>query len=316
MAPDAAPGAMPPPPPAENAGNGQYTPYPNGSAPAPHGGPQPGYGSGNYANQGYAPQAPSAGGYPGDSAYGPRGNVRPPAPTLAVSPQQQNNSGPVTVAPGTLLSVRTTVPLSTNNLKPGDSFQATAASDVYANGVVAIPRGALLTGQVVEAKNAGPFGGSPKLDLKLTSVQLGPNAYPIDSEVWSSQGPSKTGYTATNTVGGAVVGALIGGVAGGGVGAGVGAVAGGASGALISGATRGPRLDLPPEALLQFRIADPLTVQPVPYDEAERLAASAPQQPVLRQRPVYVAAPYPYVVRPYPYAYYYPRPYAYYYPRY
>jgi hypothetical protein len=157
---------------------------------------------------------------------------------------------------------------------------------------------------VVQAKNAGPFGGSPTLELKLTSIQLGPTSYPLVSEVWSSKGPSKTGYTATNAAGGAIAGALIGAIAGGGVGAGVGAIAGGTGGALISGATHGPRLDLPPEALLQFHLDQPLTVQPVKYGEAERLAASAP---VLRQRPQYVVAPYPppppypYYARPYPY---------------
>ncbi len=297
-------GGFPPPPPAESTGAGQqqYTPYPNGSAsgqaqanPYPQQGgqyPAPYPGQGQYQQQpGY--------GYPSDGGFGPRGNAHVPGQAvLGVSPQQQNASGPVALPAGTLLSVRTTEPLSTANLHGGEYFQATSATDVYANGVLAIPRGAVLNGQVVEAKNAGALAGSPKLELRLTTLQLGGATYPLDSEVWSSQGPGKGGYTAANTAGGAVVGALIGAVAGGGIGAGVGAVAGRASGALISGATHGPRLDLPPEALLQFHLA--------PYDEAQRLAASAPQQPVLRQRPVYVAVPGPYAVRPYPYPYAYP----------
>ncbi len=200
--------------------------------------------------------------------------------------------------------MRTTEPLSTGNLHGGEYFQVTAASSLYIGGVVAIPRGAVLTGQVVAAKNAGPLGGSPRLELRLATVQLGGVTYPVVTDTWSNQGPSKSGYTAANTVGGAAIGALIGAAAGGGVGAGVGAIAGGATGVAVSGATHGPRLDLPPEALLQFHIEQPLTLQPVSYDEAERLAAAAPPQPpVLRQRPVYVS-PYPYVVRPYPYSYY------------
>lgn len=318
---------MPPPPPADQqAGQQQYTPYPNGSAgnpPPPQTAgqyppqgqypqgqyPQGQYPQGQYPQQGSYPQGQYPnGGYAQNDGYGPRGYAHPPqpAPSFGVSPQQQNASGPVSIPVGTLLNVRTTQPLSTQVLKGGEYFQVTAATDTYASGVVAIPRGAVLTGQVVESKNAGPFGGSPKLDLKLTSIQLGTTTYPLVSEVWSSQGPSKTGYTATNAAGGAVVGALIGAVAGGGVGAGIGAVAGGTGGALISGATHGPRLDLPPEAMLQFHLAQPLTVQPLQYDEAERVASSVPQQPILRQRPVYVAAPYGYpyrVVRPYPYPY-------------
>jgi hypothetical protein len=311
--PGTAASGMPPAPPAEQSGQQSYTPYPNGNAQGappnqPNGYPnQDGYPNqpNGYPNQpnGYPNQA---NGYPPQYSQGsvvapPPG---PPRPLLAVSPKLQNNSGPVAIPPGTLLSVRTTQPLSTANLKDGDSFQVTSSSDIYVNGIVAIPRGAVLSGQVVESKNAGAFGGSPKLDLKLTSIQLGPNTYPVVSDVWSSEGPSKTGYTATNAAGGAIFGALIGAIAGGGVGAGVGAVAGGATGAAVSSATRGPRLTLPPEALLQFHIAQPLTVQPLRYDEAERIAASVPEQPVLHQRPPYAAPypyPYPYAVRLYPY---------------
>ncbi len=258
----------------------------------------------------YQYQYPRQGGnYP----YGQqRGQFAPPPPVTyipGVTPQKQNSSGPVTLNPGLLLNVRTSEPLSTARLKEGEYVQFTAASDVYQNGVVAIPRGAVLTGQVVEAKNAGPFGGTPKLDLKLTALTLGNQTYPLASDTWSSQGPSKTGYTAANTVGGAAFGAIVGAIAGGGMGAGIGAAAGGAGGLLVSGATHGPRLDLPAEALLQFHLSAPLTVQPVTYEEAERLSASVPRPPVLRTRPVYVVAPYPYYARPY---YPYPAPYYYY----
>ncbi len=325
-APQAGQENIPPPPPDEEAagpsqqpsraGEPQYTPYPQQGTQQQSQQSQP-YPAPSSSSNGYPPQ-------PSQPDYGPRGNSHVPgqytqqAPqqypqpgSISVAPQLQDASGPVTIPPGTLLSVRTTQPLSTGNLTGGEFFDVTAAADVYANNVIAIPRGAVLTGQVVEAKNAGPFGGSPKLNLRLTAVHLGPATFPLVSEIWTSQGPSKTGYTATNTIGGAALGAIIGAAAGGGVGAGIGAIAGGTSGALISGATHGPRLDLPPEALLQFHIEEPLTLQPVPYSEAQRLAASVPQQPMLQRRPVYVAAPYgyvarpyPYVVRPYPYGYY------------
>ena len=317
------PNGMPPPPPSDSAAQQTYTPYPNGGASQPpaqsnypqqNGYPQQqgGYPQNTYPQNGYPQQGsayPQQGGYPqqpGYSQYPQRPYAQPPAPaSFGVTPQQQDRSGPVSIPAGTLLSVRISEPLSTTNLKGGEVFQATAASDIYANGVVAVPRGAVLTGEVVESKNAGPLGGSAKLDLKLTSIQLGANTYPVASDIWSSNGPSKTGYTATNAAGGAVFGAVVGAIAGGGVGAGVGALAGGATGVAISGATRGPRLTLPPEALLQFHMEQPLTVQPVPFAEAERIAASAPQPPVLRTRPAYVVAPYPYRYAPYPYGYYY-----------
>ena len=298
---------MPPPPPAdspqnrpENRPNQPYTPYPSGSQTAQGSGRAPyeqNYPAHNYP---YDTQ--------GSAEYGPRGNAHPPAPTLGVSPERQDASGPVTIPANTLLSIRTTDPLSTRNLRDGDFFQAAAAANVYSGDVLAIPRGAALTGQVIESKKAGALGGAPLLELRIFSIQLDSATIPLQTDVWSSQGRSKTGYTATNTVGGAAVGAIIGAIAGGGVGAGVGAIAGGTTGVLVSGATHGPQLDLPAEAVLQFRLAEPVTLQPVRYEEAVRLSASVPQGPVLQPRPEYVAAPYPYVVRPYPYV---ARPYGY-----
>jgi hypothetical protein len=290
-------GAMPPPPPAQpgTAASGMPPAPPSDTgAQARYGGPEQG-------------PAPAPGPYDQQGGWGPRGDAHVPENynTLAVSPAQQDASGPVTVAPGTLLSVRTDQPLSTGQLKPGDIFQATSSVDIYANGVVAIPRGAIFNGHVVEAKNAGALAGRPKLDLQLDSVQLGGRTYPLASQVWTSEGANKAGYTASNTAAGAIFGSLIGAITGGGVGAGVGAIAGGAGGAALSGATHGPRLDLPPEALLQFRLAKPLTLQPVRFAEAVRLANSVPQQPTLRRRPEYppYARPYPYPPVPPPYPY-------------
>jgi hypothetical protein len=281
-------GQMPPPPPQESAPQQpQYQQQPYSQPQGQYGQQQP------YAQ----PQGQYQQPYGYQSAPAPR-------PLLAVSPQRQNASGPVTIPAGTLLTVRTNEALVPGKVQVGTLIQVTATSDIYEGGVVAIPRGSILSAQVTEAKKAGAFGGAPRIDLKLTNLTLGGQTYDLASEVWSNQGPSKTGYTAANTVGGAAFGALIGAIAGGGVGAGIGAVAGGATGAAVSGATPGPRVGLPPEAVLQFHLTAPIEVQPVKYDEAVRLASTIPQQPVLRARPVYPAY---YAVRPYPY---YPRYYA------
>ncbi len=52
--------------------------------------------------------------------------------------------------------VRLSEPLDTKRVKDGTTFQATAAVNVYENGVLAIPRGAVLNGQVVQSKEGGP----------------------------------------------------------------------------------------------------------------------------------------------------------------
>lgn len=236
--------------------------------------------------------------YPAQPGYYPpqQGYNYPPQPV----------SGPVTIPGGTLLQIRTSQPLDLSKLKDGDAFQATVASDVFEGNVLAIPRGAVLTGEVVAVKKPGALGGNGELQLKITSLDLGGRQYPINTDIWTSKTPNKAGYTAGNTAGGALVGALIGGILGRGPGAAAGALVGGVGGMAASAASHSPGQYLPAETLLNFHISAPVTVQPVSWQEAQRLAQNAPR---LQRRPVYMAAPYPY-----PYAYPYPYPYrAYYY---
>jgi len=211
-------------------------------------------------------------------------------------------SGPVTIPAGTLLQVRTSQPLDMTRLREGAIFQATTASDVFEGNVLAIPRGAVLEGTVIHVKKPGALGGSGELQLQITSVSLGGRSYPLTTDVWSSKGPNKAGYTAGNTVGGTLLGAIIGGAIGGGGGAAAGAIAGGVGGIAASAATN-PHAVLPPEMLISFHTNTPVTVQPVSWQEAQRLAQNAPPQ--LQRRRVYMAPPYPYPYGyPYPYPYY------------
>ena len=284
---DSAQDQAPPPPPDQNANTQAPAPNPGYTAPPPppdYNGPRPQYQS-------------QQGGYPAPQ----QGYNQPP-------PAQP--SGPVTLPAGTLVRVRLSETLDTARLKSGAYFQATAASDVYQGGVLAIPRGAVLTGQVVEAKDGGPFGGSATLRLNLTNLNLEGRTYPLASDVWSNKGPNKAGYTAANTIGGAALGAIIGGIAGRGTGAAIGAGVGGAAGLATSAATNGPRLILPTETQVDFHLANPVTVQPVSWQEAQRLAtASTPQPPRLVRRPAYYPYGYPYGYPPPPPPGYYGYPY-------
>lgn len=213
--------------------------------------------------------------------------------------QPQPVSGPVTIPAGTLLQIRTSEPLDTRRLQDGQAFQATAASDVFEGNVLAIPRGATIQGVVSRVKKPGALGGAGELDLQITSLSLAGTQYPLTADTWSTKGPNKAGYTAGNTVGGAVVGAIIGGAIGRGPGAAIGALAGGGAGMLASAESGGPRAILMPETLLNFHLSAALTVQPVSWQEAQRLEQSAPR---LQRRAAY-PPPYPYGY-PYPYPYY------------
>jgi hypothetical protein len=299
-----------------NQGPGQYpnqgpVQYPNQGPGAPAGGPGVGYG-----------QPPRPAYQPGQNqpyAYQNQGQGAPVAPP----------SGPVTLSSGLLLPIRTSEPLDSRKVKPGDYFQGTLAQSVYVGNVLAIPRGAQVTGRVVDVKKPGELKGGASIALQLTTLNLGGNSYSLATDTFDTSSPGKGGYTASNTVGAAALGAAIGAIAGGGPGAAIGAVAGTGVGLGASAATSGPRSIVPAEAVLTFHLTTPATVQPVSYQEAASIEASS--APAGRRYPpgpygyggaAYAPpppgyAPYPYAYgSPYPYAYAYPYPYVYGYPYY
>lgn len=221
--------------------------------------------------------------------------------------------GSVTLPPGTTLNVRVLQGLDTRHTQPGTVFRAVTAQNVFVRGYVAIPRGTTVEGNVVDVQTAGDFKGSPKLRLQLTSLTLDDTNYPLQSNLWSRKGQGKGQETVGNTIGGAAIGAVIGAIAGGGPGAAIGAGIGGVAAAGVTGATPGRNLLVPPEAILTFSLAGPLTVQPVPQDELDRLVAQRQDQRLNAPRPGYPPRRHVY---PYGYGYPYPPPPPPYYPYY
>jgi len=232
-------------------------------------------------------------------------------PQYAPYPQQQQRAnnpplryeaprGPVTIPQGTLLQVRTSEPVDGKRAKDGTPVQFTVIQDVAFGGVLAIPRGATVHGVVTESKRSGDLGGSPVLALTLTSLDLGGQSYALDTDQFKVKGPNKAGRTVGNAVGGAILGALIGGAAGRGEGAAIGAGAGAAGGTAVSAASPNTAAWIPAEALVDFHLNSPLTVNPVDAQEAARLAQGLYQGgPSLYRR-----GPYPYGPRYAGYPYY------------
>jgi hypothetical protein len=208
------------------------------------------------------------------------------------------------------------------------------AQNVYVGNVLAIPRGAEVSGKIVDVKKPGELKGGASIALQLTTLNLGGSSYSLATDTFDTSSPGKGGYTAGNTAGTAALGAVIGAIAGGGPGAAIGAVAGAGVGLGASAATPGPRSVVPAEAVLTFHLTTPTTVQPVSYQEAARLETSSQPAGGRYPPPPYgygpgpgygpgygpgpaAYAPYPYAYGyPYPYAYAYPRPYVYAYPYY
>jgi hypothetical protein len=215
--------------------------------------------------------------------------------------QLQTPTGPVTIPPGTLLRLRTNEPVNSKRAKDGQPVEFTVIRDVAVGGMRAIPRGATIHGVVTEVQQAGALAGKPVLALTLTSLELGGQSYPLNTDQFKVRGPGKGGRTANNMIGGTMMGAIIGCIAGRGVGCAIGAGAGLAAGTAASAVTPGPGVWIPAEALVEFHLNAPLTVNPVSAQEAARMAQGLYQGgPNLYQRGYY---PYG---QPRPYAYGYP----------
>ncbi len=309
---------------------GQQPPY-GQAGQSPYGQGQPPYDQQTqppYSQQGQPPygqtgQAPYGQGQPyGQPPYGPPtqnpygpGSAAPGQPR----PYTAGNSGyagqpggdVVSVAAGSTLQLRLNGSVDSKHTQIGSPFSGTVIRDVVANGFVAVPRGATVEGTVVDATKGGAIKGHASLALQLTQVTIGGRVYPLTSTIWTASGSDKTGRTVGSAIGLGVVGAVIGGVAGGGAGAAIGAGAGGAAGIGASAASGNQQLFLPPESVLAFQLAQPVTVTTVPQAELERLGYGIPSgPPQVRRRypppppyyygPGYYYAPRAYY-RPYPY---------------
>lgn len=299
---DAAP-AQNPPPPQYNApqppAQTQSNPPARGAYPPPPGYPPQG---GQYPQQQAGNYPPPPPGYPPPRAPYPY-NQQPGYPPPPQRPAYATPTGPVTVPQGTLIQVRTAEAVDGKRAKDGTPVSFTLIRDVAVGGVLAIPRGATLHGIVTEDKQSGTLGGSPVLALKLVSLDLGGQNYPLDSDQFRVRGPNKAGRTVGNAVGGAILGAIIGGAVDRGPGAAIGAAAGAGAGTAASAASPGPRIWIPMEALVTFHVNAPITVNPVSEQEAARLGQGLYQGgPELYRRSYYgYGYPYPPTIyyRPY-----------------
>jgi len=260
------------------------------------------------------PPPPPPPGYP---AYSPaRPQYAPPPQQYAQAPQGPTYAaptGPVTIPQGTLLQLRTAESVDSKHAKDGNPIQFTVIRDVAVGGVLALPKGATVHGVVSEVKKvgAGDLGGSSQLAIRLTSLDLGGQSYPLDTDQFKVKAPNKAGQTVGSAVGGGILGTIIGCAVGRGFGCAVGAGAGVAAGTAASAASSGPQAWIPAEALVTFHINTPLTVNPVSPQEAARLAQGLyPGGPNLYRR-----GPYGYYgaqyagAYPYPYGPVYYRPY-------
>ena len=205
------------------------------------------------------------------------------APSSSARQPDPASSTKLVLPEETPLRVRIERSLNTRRSRTGEPLLFTLVDDVSLNGVVAIPRGATLHGEVEQAHKATALAGRPELILKLDSLELGGRVYPLYSYRFQLEGVSRGAPALGKIAAGAILGAQAGNVLGGpafttagstaeraektaeGAGAGAGA------GTAVALLTAPPPLVIPAEAQLDFYLAAPLAVQPVSSEEAAQL---------------------------------------------
>lgn len=182
-----------------------------------------------------------------------------PAPARRV-PAPPPQPASIDIPAGTVIPVRLDEDLGSKISQTGDTFTATVADDILANGQVVIAKGARAIGTVVDAKALGKIKGAALLDIRLERVTTIAGSHAISTSSIDRSEKGKGKRSAIMAGGGAGLGALIGGLAGGGKGAAIGALAGGGAGTAGGAFTGNKQIVLPAETLLNFRLESPLHI--------------------------------------------------------
>ena len=216
-------------------------------------------GSSEYSAPATAPAAPSA---PVPAAAPAAPMAMAPSAAPVDSPASSDDGDNITLPAGQSLLIRMIDGVDSSKNHVGDGFHASLELDLYVGNSLVARRGTDVYGRLAEAREAGHLSGSAELQLELTRLVIDGREYPVVSSDYSLKGKGRGSDTAKKVSGGAVAGAIIGAIANGGRGAAIGAGAGSAAGAGVQVFTRGQQVKVPSETLLEFRLQEPVAVNP------------------------------------------------------
>jgi BON domain len=186
----------------------------------------------------------------------------PMAASLPSTPPPPPKPLTLTIPEGTQISIRLIDPLDSERNQVGDRFRATLGHSIYVGDQVAVPVGTDVEGRVIDVKGAAHFAGKSVLAVELTNLSMGGKNYELHTAEFRREGAARGKNTAEKVGGGAALGAIIGAIAGGGKGAAIGATVGAGAGGGVNAATKGQKIQLPTESVLNFQMANSLTVTP------------------------------------------------------
>lgn len=208
----------------------------------------------NAASVGAGQNAPGNGSTYANGAPAPAGPVPGGAPVI--------RAADVNIPAGSELAIRINQNINVKHTAPGTPFDGEVVEPwVDGNGHVILPKGTPVGGVVDESHRRGHFKGRSILELRLTSLTLNGNRYPIETRDLTRTKKGKGKRSTALIGGGAGLGMLIGGIASGGTGLLIGGLAGGGAGTAAAGLTGNRDLDIPAESIVHFKLAEDLTLQ-------------------------------------------------------
>lgn len=194
---------------------------------------------------------------------------RPDAPSTRYdrpAPSERPAAAPArartaTIAAGTMVPVRIEESLSSEKNQAGDTWTGTLSEPLVVNGFVVAERGSSVSGRVNSVKRAGRVKGDASLSVSLTSMEIaGGQRVNVQTGTYTAVGKDTTKRDMAKVGIASGVGAAIGAIVGKGKGAAIGAGSGAAAGTGVVLATRGGAAQIASEALVRFRITDPVVV--------------------------------------------------------
>jgi hypothetical protein len=177
------------------------------------------------------------------------------APAAAAVPAAAAPAGPVTIPAGTVLAIRMESEVTSKDPE-GKKFTGKLLADLAAGAATVAKAGSTVYGQVDKSKQAGRLAGKSQLAISLSGIELAPGqTLPILTTNFAEASAKGEGRkTARNVAAGALIGNAVDDDGGGGKGAAVGAG--------VSLIRKGDSVTIPPGALLEFKLTQPVTVTP------------------------------------------------------
>lgn len=166
-----------------------------------------------------------------------------------------------TLEEGTKVQVRLQDALDSAVNKTGDTFRAILDKDIVVDDAVVVPRGSVLDGKLSNVTRSGRVEGRAGMSMQLTSLTVGNQTYPLQTEILSFEAESTKKKDATKVGIGAGLGAVIGAIAGGGKGAAIGAAVGAGAGGATVVATRGKEVKLDAEQAFSFALRNSIRIK-------------------------------------------------------